>query len=121
VFPASPEEKTYIIFSKISVFFWLITTFYKKHQPKTTKFFKENHPEQVKKIFVHRIDKDMKTFLNWLAEDEIVGIYPPEYGGIGTHPPLANQTGSDQVYVKASRNSLKGKKGKNPYKKMPPA
>jgi len=44
------------------------------------------------------------------VDEEILGIYPPEYGGIGTHPPLANQTGPDRVYVKASRDSLKKKK-----------
>jgi hypothetical protein len=54
----------------------------------------------------------METFIEFLKNklgEEIVGIYPPQYGGIGTHPPLANQTGPDQVYVKASRNSLKKK------------
>jgi hypothetical protein len=53
----------------------------------------------------------MKLFTQWLQEkSNIVGIYPPLYGGISQHPPLANQTSSDQVYVKASRNSLKKKK-----------
>ena len=58
----------------------------------------------------------MKTFIEFLKNklgEEIVGIYPPQYGGIGTHPPLANQTGPDQVYVKASRNSLKKKHKKH--------
>ena len=32
--------------------------------------------------------------------EEILGIYPPQYGGIGNYPPLANQTGPDQVYVR---------------------
>ena len=44
--------------------------------------------------------------------EEIVGIYPPEYENIGNPPPQANQTGPDQVYIKASRNSLKKKKHK---------
>jgi hypothetical protein len=49
----------------------------------------------------------MKTFLEWLKEDqEITGIYPPEYGGIGTTPPAA-QTGPDQVYIKASKKAAK--------------
>jgi hypothetical protein len=62
----------------------------------------------------------MKTFFEFLKSrlgEGIVGIYPPQYGGIGTHPPLANQTGSDQVYVKASRNSLKKKHKKKNHKK----
>ena len=54
----------------------------------------------------------MKTFTQWMKEHEIVGIYPPEYGGIGTHPPLANQTGTDRAYVKASRHSKLAKKKK---------
>jgi hypothetical protein len=51
----------------------------------------------------------MRTFFEFLKSrlgEGIVGIYPPQYGGIGNYPPLANQTGSDQVYVKASRNGL---------------
>jgi hypothetical protein len=53
-----------------------------------------------------------KDYVKKMFGEEIVGIYPPQYGGIGTHPPLANQTGPDQVYVKASRNSLKKKRKK---------
>jgi len=53
-----------------------------------------------------------KEYVKKIFGEDIVGIYPPQYGGIGQYPPLANQTGSDQVYVKASRNSLKKKKKK---------
>lgn len=62
----------------------------------------------------------MKTFKEYIKQvygEEIVGIYPPQYGGVGQYPPLANQTGPDQVYVKASRNSLKKKKKKHSKKK----
>lgn len=54
----------------------------------------------------------MITFGEFLKkmDEEILGIYPPQYGGIGNYPPLANQTGPDQVYVKASRDSLKKKR-----------
>ena len=61
----------------------------------------------------------MITFQQFLKEmygEEIVGIYPPAYGGIGAYPPLANQTGPDQVYVKASRNSVKKKRKKRKKK-----
>jgi hypothetical protein len=53
-----------------------------------------------------------KEYVKKIFGEEIVGIYPPQYGGVGQYPPLANQTGPDQVYVKASRNSLKKKKKK---------
>lgn len=56
--------------------------------------------------------KTFKEFVKDLYGEETVGIYPPLYNGIGQLPPLANQTGSDMVYVKASRNSLKKKKKK---------
>lgn len=61
----------------------------------------------------------MITFIEFLKKkygESIVGIYPPQYGNIGNLPPLANQTGPDQVYVKASRESL-GKKKKKKRKK----
>lgn len=59
-----------------------------------------------------------REFIKKIYGEEIVGIYPPEYGGIGTYPPLANQTGPDQIYVKASRNSLrKHKRRKKKHKK----
>ena len=48
-----------------------------------------------------------KEFVKKVYGEDIVGIYPPLYGGIGAYPPSANQTGSDQVYVRASRNSLR--------------
>ena len=57
----------------------------------------------------------MITFNEFLKNklgEEIVGLYPPGYGGIAAYPPLANQTGSDQVYVRASRNSVKKKRRK---------
>ena len=54
--------------------------------------------------------KTFKEFVKDLYGEEIVGIYPPLYGGISQYPPLANQTGPDMVYVKASRKSLKKKK-----------
>lgn len=57
----------------------------------------------------------MKTFKEYVKDlygEEIVGIYPPLYNGVGQYPPLANQTGVDRVYVKASRESLKKKKKK---------
>jgi hypothetical protein len=53
-----------------------------------------------------------KEYVKKIFGEDIVGIYPPQYGGVGQYPPLANQTGSDQVYVKASRNSLKKKRKK---------
>lgn len=53
-----------------------------------------------------------KEFVKKTYGEEILGIYPPLYGGIGAYPPSANQTGPDQVYVRASRNSLKKKKRK---------
>jgi hypothetical protein len=53
-----------------------------------------------------------KEYVKKIFGEEIVGIYPPQYGGVGQYPPLANQTGPDQVYVKASRNSLKKKRRK---------
>ena len=53
-----------------------------------------------------------KEYVKKIFGEEIVGIYPPQYGGVGQYPPLANQTGPDQVYVKASRNSLKKKRKK---------
>ena len=56
--------------------------------------------------------KTFKEFVKDLYGEETVGIYPPLYNGVGQYPPLANQTGSDMVYVKASRNSLKKKKKK---------
>ena len=62
----------------------------------------------------------MKTFKEYLKDfygEEIVGIYPPLYNGVGQYPPLANQTGSDMVYVKASRESLTNKKKKKRKKK----
>jgi len=58
----------------------------------------------------------MITFTEFLKNklgEEIVGLYPPAYGGIAAYPPLANQTGSDQVYVKASRHSVKKKHKKH--------
>jgi hypothetical protein len=113
-------ENIHNIFKNFSVFL-AHNHILQKAPTKDHQILQRKPPGPSQKKFAHGVYKNMKTFLNWLAEDEIVGIYPPEYGGIGTHPPLANQTGSDQVYVKASRNSLKGKKGKNPYKKMPPA
>ena len=61
--------------------------------------------------------KTFKEFVKDLYGEEIVGIYPPLYGGISQHPILANQTGPDMVYVKASRNSLKKKKKKKKRKK----
>jgi len=57
-----------------------------------------------------------KEYVKKIFGEEIVGIYPPQYGGVGQYPPLANQTGPDQVYVKASRNSLKKKKKKKKKK-----
>lgn len=51
-----------------------------------------------------------KEFVRKTYGEEILGIYPPQYGNIGNLPPLANQTGPDQVYVRASRNSLKKKR-----------
>lgn len=62
----------------------------------------------------------MKTFKEYIKDlygEEIVGIYPPLYGGVGQYPPLANQTGVDRVYVKASRESLKNKKHKSKKRK----
>lgn len=56
--------------------------------------------------------KTFKEFVKDLYGEEIVGIYPPLYNGVGQYPTLYNQTGSDMVYVKASRNSLKKKKKK---------
>jgi hypothetical protein len=60
----------------------------------------------------------MITFNEFMKRmgEGIVGIYPPQYGGIGNYPPLANQTGPDQVYVRASRNSLKKKRRKKKKK-----
>lgn len=60
----------------------------------------------------------MITFTEFMKSmgEEILGIYPPQYGGIGNYPPLANQTGPDQVYVRASRNSLKKKRHKKKKK-----
>lgn len=60
----------------------------------------------------------MITFIEFLKKcgESIVGIYPPLYGNIGNLPPLANQTGPDQVYVKASRESLTKKKKKKKKK-----
>ena len=58
-----------------------------------------------------------KEFVRKTYGEEIVGIYPPQYGNIGNLPPLANQTGPDQVYVRASRNSLKKKRRKKRKKK----
>jgi hypothetical protein len=49
--------------------------------------------------------------------EEILGIYPPQYGNIGNLPPLANQTGPDRVYVKASRESVGKRKTKKKKKK----
>jgi len=63
----------------------------------------------------------MKTFIEFVKDlygEEIVGIYPPLYNGVGQYPPLANQTGSDMIYVKASRDSLKKKKKKKKKKKI---
>lgn len=57
-----------------------------------------------------------KEFVRKAYGEEIVGIYPPLYGNIGNLPPLANQTGPDQVYVRASRNSLKKKRKKKKRK-----
>jgi len=57
-----------------------------------------------------------REFVKKVYGEEILGIYPPQYGGIGNYPPLANQTGPDQVYVKASRESLNKKKRKRKRK-----
>jgi hypothetical protein len=57
-----------------------------------------------------------KEYVKKIFGEDIVGIYPPQYGGVSQYPPLANQTGPDQVYVKASRNSLKKKKKKKKKK-----
>lgn len=65
------------------------------------------------------LEVKMITFAEFVKQtygEEIVGIYPPQYGNIGNLPPLANQTGSDQVYVKASRES-QGVKQKKKRKK----
>jgi len=62
----------------------------------------------------------MITFIEFLKKqygEEILGIYPPQYGNIGNLPPLANQTGPDRVYVKASRESLGKRKKKRRRKK----
>ena len=63
----------------------------------------------------------MKTFKEYIKDlygEEIVGIYPPLYGGVGQYPPLANQTGPDRAYVKASRESLKKKKKRKKKKNV---
>jgi len=53
-----------------------------------------------------------KDYVKKMFGEEIVGIYPPQYLGVSQYPPQANQTGPDQVYVKASRDSLKKKRKK---------
>ena len=58
-----------------------------------------------------------KEFVKRVYGEEIVGLYPPLYGGIGAYPPAANQTGPDQVYVMASRNSLNKHKKKKRKKR----
>lgn len=51
-----------------------------------------------------------KDYVKKMFGEEIVGIYPPQYLGVSQYPTLANQTGPDQVYVQASRDSLKKKR-----------
>lgn len=60
----------------------------------------------------------MITFNEFLKKmgEEIVGLYPPQYGGMGNYPP-ATRTGSDQVYIKASLDLDKARKKKKRRKK----
>ena len=52
----------------------------------------------------------MITFTEFMKSmgEEILGIYPPQYGGIGNYPPLANQTGPDQDDLYESVSSPMG-------------
>jgi hypothetical protein len=63
-------------------------------------------------VHIYRRMITFKEFVKKTYGEENVGIYPPLYGNIGNLPPQANQTGPDQVYVKASRNSLKKRRKK---------
>ena len=52
----------------------------------------------------------MKTFRQWLEEDDLVGIYPPEYDGVGAYPD--GYFDPSNVYIAASRKEHKKKKKK---------
>ncbi len=55
-------------------------------------------------------------FKDWLnEEDDIVGLYPPEYGGIGNYPP--EYFNPSNVYIRASREEGEHKKKKKKHKK----
>lgn len=47
----------------------------------------------------------MKTFIEWLQINEITGIYPPLYDGLGAYPDLYFVNSSYKVYIDASLKS----------------
>ncbi len=57
----------------------------------------------------------MKSFKQWLAEDadDIVGIYPPEYEGIGNYPP---EYFNSNIYIRDSLKNAKKRKKKHKKK-----
>ena len=59
----------------------------------------------------------MKTFKQWLSEDadDICGIYPPEYEGIGNYPP--EYFNGSNPYIKDSLDNAKKDKKKHKKKK----
>ena len=44
----------------------------------------------------------MKSFKDWLLKNEIVGIYPPLYDGLGAYPDLYFVNSAYKVYIDAS-------------------